>query len=82
MNWETELENLNEEIKKIKSMTDQEVLNLYDFNTKQELLTVIREEIEEAKFQLELQRERDIWENEMLETYDMICSTQSLPRYS
>lgn len=46
-----------------------------------EALELIREAINDAEFEYTLQQEREIEENGMLETYNLICHTQGLSRY-
>ena len=76
-----ELEKLLSELEKVQNMSDYEVCSLYNVDNKNEALELIREAINDAEFEYTLQEEREIEENEMLETYNLICYTQGLSRY-
>lgn len=76
-----ELESLLSELKKVQNMGESEVCSLYNVDNKDEALELIREAINDAEFEYTLQEEREIEENGMLETYDLICYTQGLSRY-
>ena len=76
-----ELESLLSELKNVQNMSDYEVCSLYNVDNKDEALELIREAINDAEFEYTLQEEREIEENEMLETYNLICYTQGLSRY-
>ncbi|WP_418495520.1 hypothetical protein [Coprobacter sp.] len=76
-----ELESLLSELKNVQNMSDYEVCSLYNVYNKDEALELIREAINDAEFEYTLQEEREIEENGMLETYDLICYTQGLSRY-
>lgn len=76
-----ELESLLSELKNVQNMSDYEVCSLYNVYNKDEALELIREAINDAEFEYTLQEEREIEENGILETYDLICYTQGLSRY-
>lgn len=72
---------LQSELEKVQNMSDSEVCSLYNVDNKDEALELIREAINDAEFEYTLQEEREIEENEMLDTYNLICYTQGLSRY-
>lgn len=76
-----ELEKLLSELEKVQNMSDSEVCSLYNVDNKDEALELIREAINDAEFEYALQQERDIEENKMLDTYNLICYAQGLSRY-
>lgn len=76
-----ELKKLLSELEKVQNMSDSEVCSLYNVDNKDEALELIREAINDAEFEYTLQQEREIEENEMLETYNLICYAQGLSRY-
>lgn len=76
-----ELESLLSELKNVQNMSDYEICSLYNVDNKDEALELIREAINDAEFEYTLQQEREIEENEMLETYNLICFAQGLSRY-
>lgn len=69
----TKLESLYEELKEVQSMTDNEVKERYNCDTKEEIIQLIEEDII-----VEKSKESD---NDSGMDYDALCYSQGISRY-
>ena len=69
----TKLESLYEELKEVQSMTNNEVMNRYNTDSKEEIIQLIKEDII-----VEKSKESD---NDSGMDYDALCYSQGISRY-
>ena len=69
----TKLECLEEELKEVQSMTNEEVMNRYNADSKEEIIQLIKEDII-------IEKDKESDEDQGMD-YDALCYSQGLSRY-
>ena len=72
----TKLECLEEELKEVQSMTNEEVMNRYNTDSKEEIIELIKQDIIIAK-----SKEEEILNKDTGMDYDSLCYSQGISRY-
>ena len=69
----TKLECLEEELKEVQSMTNEEVMNRYNTDSKEEIIQIIKEDII-------IEKDKESDEDHGMD-YDALCYSQGISRY-